>query len=69
MPLALSTVEGLHFLCEEEGQAFDELRPDGLGMGLTYKDAGVSIEAGNALVKAIAPLARSTAPTQKPARS
>ena len=30
-------------------------------MGLTYKDAGVSIEAGNALVKAIAPLARSTA--------
>jgi phosphoribosylformylglycinamidine cyclo-ligase len=61
MPLALSTVEGLHFLCEEEGQAFDELRPDGLGMGLTYKDAGVSIEAGNALVKAIAPLARSTA--------
>jgi len=30
-------------------------------MGLTYKDAGVSIEAGNALVKAIGPLARSTA--------
>ena len=30
-------------------------------MGLTYKDAGVSIDAGNALVKAIAPLARSTA--------
>jgi phosphoribosylformylglycinamidine cyclo-ligase len=30
-------------------------------MGLTYKDAGVSIEAGNALVKAIAPLAKSTA--------
>jgi len=29
-------------------------------MGLTYKDAGVSIAAGNALVKAIAPLARST---------
>ena len=28
---------------------------------LTYKDAGVSIEAGNALVKAIGPLARSTA--------
>src|SRR5688572_106547 len=28
---------------------------------LTYADAGVSIEAGNALVKAIAPLARSTA--------
>ena len=27
---------------------------------LTYADAGVSIEAGNALVKAIAPLARST---------
>jgi phosphoribosylformylglycinamidine cyclo-ligase len=30
-------------------------------MGLTYKDAGVSIHAGNALVKAIGPLARSTA--------
>jgi phosphoribosylformylglycinamidine cyclo-ligase len=61
IPLALSKVEGLHFLCEEEGQAFDKLRPNGLGMGLTYKDAGVSIDAGNALVKAIGPLARSTA--------
>jgi phosphoribosylformylglycinamidine cyclo-ligase len=30
-------------------------------MGLTYKDAGVSIAAGNALVKAIGPLAKSTA--------
>ena len=30
-------------------------------MGLTYKDAGVSIDAGNSLVKAIGPLARSTA--------
>jgi phosphoribosylformylglycinamidine cyclo-ligase len=30
-------------------------------MGLTYEDAGVSIDAGNALVKAIGPLARSTA--------
>ena len=30
-------------------------------MGLTYEQAGVSIAAGNALVKAIAPLARSTA--------
>jgi phosphoribosylformylglycinamidine cyclo-ligase len=30
-------------------------------MGLTYADAGVSIDAGNALVKAIGPLARSTA--------
>jgi phosphoribosylformylglycinamidine cyclo-ligase len=30
-------------------------------MGLTYEDAGVSIEAGNALVKAIGPLTRSTA--------
>ena len=60
IPLALSEVEGLHFLCEEEGQAFDKLRPNGLGMGLTYKDAGVSIDAGNALVKAIGPLARST---------
>ncbi|MCJ7422222.1 phosphoribosylformylglycinamidine cyclo-ligase [Sphingomicrobium astaxanthinifaciens] len=29
--------------------------------GLSYEDAGVSIEAGNALVKAIAPLARATA--------
>ena len=29
--------------------------------GLTYADAGVSIDAGNALVKAIGPLARSTA--------
>ncbi|MGL4541957.1 MAG: phosphoribosylformylglycinamidine cyclo-ligase, partial [Polymorphobacter sp.] len=28
---------------------------------LTYADAGVSIEAGNALVRAIAPLARATA--------
>jgi phosphoribosylformylglycinamidine cyclo-ligase len=28
---------------------------------MTYKDAGVSIEAGNALVKAIAPLAKATA--------
>ena len=28
---------------------------------LTYADAGVSIAAGNALVKAIAPLAKSTA--------
>jgi phosphoribosylformylglycinamidine cyclo-ligase len=35
------------------------LAPD--EMGLTYKDAGVSIDAGNALVKAIGPLARSTA--------
>jgi len=30
-------------------------------MALTYKDAGVSIDAGNALVKAIGPLAKSTA--------
>ncbi|MES2903954.1 MAG: phosphoribosylformylglycinamidine cyclo-ligase [Pseudomonadota bacterium] len=30
-------------------------------MGLTYEQAGVSIAAGNALVKAIAPLAKSTA--------
>src|SRR5690348_2939746 len=30
-------------------------------MGLPYKDAGVWIDAGNALVKAIGPLARSTA--------
>jgi len=30
-------------------------------MGLTYEDAGVSIAAGNALVKAIGPLARATA--------
>jgi phosphoribosylformylglycinamidine cyclo-ligase len=30
-------------------------------MGLTYEDAGVSIAAGNALVRAIAPLARATA--------
>ena len=29
-------------------------------MGLTYQDAGVSIDAGNALVKAIGPAARST---------
>ncbi|MBL4721879.1 MAG: phosphoribosylformylglycinamidine cyclo-ligase, partial [Alphaproteobacteria bacterium] len=28
--------------------------------GLTYSDAGVDIDAGNALVKAIGPLARST---------
>ena len=31
------------------------------GNGLTYKDAGVDIEAGNALVEAIKPLARATA--------
>ena len=61
IPLALSLSKGCIFLCEEEGRAFDELRPDGLRMGLTYKDAGVSIEAGNALVKSIGPLARSTA--------
>jgi phosphoribosylformylglycinamidine cyclo-ligase len=30
-------------------------------MGLTYEDSGVSIDAGNALVRAIGPLARSTA--------
>jgi phosphoribosylformylglycinamidine cyclo-ligase len=29
-------------------------------MGLTYKDAGVSIDAGNALVRAIGPLAKAT---------
>jgi phosphoribosylformylglycinamidine cyclo-ligase len=61
IPLALSEVEGLHFLREDEGQAFDKLRLNGFWMGLTYKDAGVSIDAGNALVKAIGPLARSTA--------
>src|SRR4029079_4064071 len=42
IPLAPSDVEGLRFLCEEEGQAFDKLRPNGNRMGLTYKDAGVS---------------------------
>jgi phosphoribosylformylglycinamidine cyclo-ligase len=36
----------------------DESAPQG---GYTYADAGVSIAAGNALVKAIAPLARATA--------
>jgi len=30
IPLALSEVEGLHFLCDEEGQAFDKLRPNGM---------------------------------------
>jgi len=30
IPLAPSKVEGLGFLCEEEGQAFDKLRPNGL---------------------------------------
>jgi phosphoribosylformylglycinamidine cyclo-ligase len=29
--------------------------------GLTYKDAGVDIDAGEALVKAISPLAKATA--------
>ena len=29
-------------------------------MGLTYEQAGVSIAAGNALVKAIGPLAKAT---------
>jgi hypothetical protein len=29
IPLALSIVEGLRFLCDEEGQAFDKLRPNG----------------------------------------
>ena len=57
--LALSLVEGLHAQ-REERQSFDgSARTD--GHGLTYKDAGVSIEAGNALVKTIGPLARSTA--------
>jgi phosphoribosylformylglycinamidine cyclo-ligase len=61
IPPALSEVEGLHFLCEEKDRPSTSLRPNGLLMGLTYKDAGVSIAAGNALVKAIGPLARSTA--------
>src|SRR4026207_2594806 len=30
-------------------------------MGLTYEDSGVPIAAGNALVKAVAPLAKATA--------
>jgi hypothetical protein len=30
IPLALSEVEGLHFLRAEEGRAFDKLRPNGL---------------------------------------
>ena len=34
-------------------------RPSG-GNGLTYKDAGVDIDAGDALVKRIAPFARAT---------
>src|SRR5260221_14663971 len=33
----------------------------GTGNGLTYRDAGVDIDAGNALVEAIKPLARATA--------
>jgi len=37
----------------------DESKPQ--GSGYTYADAGVSIAAGNALVKAIAPLAKATA--------
>jgi phosphoribosylformylglycinamidine cyclo-ligase len=35
--------------------------PESAGGGLTYAKAGVSIDAGNALVEAIKPLARSTA--------
>jgi phosphoribosylformylglycinamidine cyclo-ligase len=35
--------------------------PEGADEGLTYAKAGVSIDAGNALVEAIKPLARSTA--------
>jgi len=40
----------------------DATRPHGTGgrNGLTYKDAGVDIDAGDALVEAIKPLARST---------
>ena len=57
----MSMSKGCIFLCEDEGQAFDKLRPNGLEKRLTYTDAGVSIEAGNALVKTIEPLARSTA--------
>ena len=37
------------------------MKPDAPQKPLTYADAGVSIAAGNALVKAIAPLARATA--------
>ena len=37
------------------------MKPDAPQKPLTYADAGVSIAAGNALVKAIAPLAKSTA--------
>ncbi|WP_375270718.1 phosphoribosylformylglycinamidine cyclo-ligase [Sphingomonas sp.] len=41
----------------DEPNAHDPAAPSG---GYTYADAGVSISAGNALVRAIAPLARST---------
>jgi phosphoribosylformylglycinamidine cyclo-ligase len=65
IPLALSEVEGLFFPMTGKGKKDSASTGSArtvLGlMGLTYKDAGVSIEAGNALVKAIGPLARSTA--------
>jgi phosphoribosylformylglycinamidine cyclo-ligase len=35
-------------------------QPDGHPASYTYAEAGVSIETGNALVRAIAPLARAT---------
>src|SRR4051812_45452943 len=52
---------GAAFPAQRRRTGLRQLRSNGLEMGLTYQDAGVSIDAGNALVKAIGPLARSTA--------
>lgn len=44
----------------EDAIAADPPKPNAPSSGLTYGDAGVDIDAGNALVKAIGPLARAT---------
>lgn len=44
----------------EDAIAADSPKSNAPGSGLTYGDAGVDIDAGNALVKAIGPLARAT---------
>ncbi len=39
---------------------------NGIKNGLTYKDAGVDIDAGEALVARIGPAAKSTRPPRRP---
>ncbi len=50
--------ERRRLLFQRVGKGMTEAEND--GRGLTYRDAGVDIDAGNALVKAIAPLAAAT---------